>query len=260
MGIHFAIAQIISGGVLAWLMQISGLGEQAYYQYAIVLTGITAILAFIPAVYFYKKDHFARVYGGMIPEKNGSRLCQKEMILLLLMGGGLAIYGNLLVNLLHFFMEMSEYQELMSQITQGKSLLMMIFWMGIVAPTAEEGIFRWLVYLRLRDYLKSVKAAAVISAVIFGVYHGNLLQAIYASVLGFFFAMILEKTGSLLSCVLLHAGANLTSILVSESAAVTDPEKIFPYLSLFIVAVMAAAVGGIWYYFGKRKDNKSRLL
>ena len=39
---------------------------------------------------------------------------------------------------------------------------MMIFWMGIIAPAAEEMIFRWLIYLRLRDWLK-MPVAAVIS-------------------------------------------------------------------------------------------------
>lgn len=51
----------------------------------------------------------------------------------------------------------------------------MIFWMGIVAPAAEEMIFRWLIYLRLRDWLK-MPVAAVISGLIFGIYHGNIVQ------------------------------------------------------------------------------------
>lgn len=52
---------------------------------------------------------------------------------------------------------------------------MMIFWMGIIAPAAEEMIFRWLIYLRLRDWLK-MPVAAVISGLIFGIYHGNIVQ------------------------------------------------------------------------------------
>ena len=68
---------------------------------------------------------------------------------------------------------------------------MMIFWMGIIAPAAEEMIFRWLIYLRLRDWLK-MPVAAVISGLIFGIYHGNIVQGIYASILGTAFAWILE--------------------------------------------------------------------
>lgn len=77
--------------------------------------------------------------------------------------------------ILQSFINSSTYQESMTRITEGKSLLMMIFWMGIIAPAAEEMIFRWLIYLRLRDWLK-LPVAAVISGLIFGIYHGNIVQ------------------------------------------------------------------------------------
>ena len=94
---------------------------------------------------------------------------------------------------------------------------MMIFWMGIIAPAAEEMIFRWLIYLRLRDWLK-MPVAAVISGLIFGIYHGNIVQGIYASILGTAFAWILEMSGNIYSSMLLHMGANIWSLLISEYA------------------------------------------
>ena len=105
----------------------------------------------------------------------------------------------------------------MTRITEGKSLFMMIFWMGIVAPAAEEMIFRWLIYLRLRDWMK-LPVAAVISGVVFGIYHGNIVQGIYASILGTAFAWILEMSGNIYSSMLLHMGANIWSLLISEYA------------------------------------------
>ena len=90
---------------------------------------------------------------------------------------------------------------------------MMIFWMGIIAPAAEEMIFRWLIYLRLRDWLK-MPVAAVISGLIFGIYHGNIVQGIYASILGTAFAWILEMSGNIYSSMLLHMGANIWSLVI----------------------------------------------
>lgn len=258
--LHFAVSQIVSGGALLWLNNYADLGAESYYQYTIVLTGITALLSLIPALYFYRRDHFSRVYGGVLSQKAGNRLSAGEIVLLFLMGGGLSIYGNLLVNMLGSFLEKKEYQELMNQVTEGKSLVMMIFWMGIVAPVAEEVIFRWLIYLRLRDYCRTVSAAAVISALIFGLYHGNLLQAVYAFLLGMLFAMILEKTGSLVSCLLLHMGANTASLITSEFASAPDLESVMPFLSGYLLLLMVSAVGGCWYFFGKRQKSGMRMV
>ena len=74
---------------------------------------------------------------------------------------------------------------------KAKQMWFLILSMGIIAPLAEEIVFRWLIYLRLRDYMR-MGAAAVISGLIFGIYHGNLVQAVYASLLGIVFAYILD--------------------------------------------------------------------
>ena len=66
-------------------------------------------------------------------------------------------------------------------------------------------IFRWLVYLRLRDHF-SVLVSAVISAAFFGIYHGNVLQAVYAFILGALFAWFLEMGGNKWTSVLMHIG------------------------------------------------------
>ncbi|MGN8785163.1 lysostaphin resistance A-like protein, partial [Blautia sp. HCP3S3_D9] len=152
---------------------------ETYYNYTIFLTGLTGILAMIPALYFYRRDKVRRIAGGLIPAQKKVPLSLLEIILLLLAGAGLAQYGNFLMAILQSFINSSAYQESMTRITEGKSLLMMIFWMGIIAPAAEEMIFRWLIYLRLRDWLK-MPVAAVISGLIFGIYHGNIVQGIYA--------------------------------------------------------------------------------
>ena len=136
--------------------------------------------------------------------------------LLLAAGAGFAQYANVLVAILQNWIS-SSYGETMTKITSGKSLFMMIFWMGIIAPVAEEMIFRWLIYLRLRDHF-SVLFSAVISAAFFGIYHGNVLQAVYAFVLGGIFAWFLEMGGNKWTSVLMHIGANTWILIFSEYA------------------------------------------
>ena len=154
--------------MLLWLAGHVGNAQERYYSYTLVITGLTGVLVMFPAVYFYRKDRIGRLIGGLTSVEE-QRLSIPEMLLLLAAGAGFAQYANVLVAILQNWIS-SSYGETMTKITSGKSLFMMIFWMGIIAPVAEEMIFRWLIYLRLRDHF-SVLVSAVISAAFFGIYH-----------------------------------------------------------------------------------------
>jgi membrane protease YdiL (CAAX protease family) len=165
----------------------------------------------------------------------------------------------MILNILQIFLQSTVYEDEMELITSGKSVWLLVFWMGIVAPIAEEMVFRWLMYLRLRDYMR-VGAAALISGVIFGIYHGNLVQAIYASILGVAFAYILEMSGNLWSSVLLHIGANTASLLLEEYAVqiqkyLGDIGILAAYLLLLI-----AVITGIRYFKVKGKERGYRAV
>ena len=214
-GIHYLIGQILGSAVLLWLVNHVSNAQESYYSYTLVITGLTGVLVMFPAVYFYRKDCIGRLIGGLTSIEE-QRLSVPEMLLLLAAGAGFAQYANVLVAILQNWIS-SSYGETMTKITSGKSLFMMIFWMGIVAPIAEEMIFRWLVYLRLRDHF-SVLVSAVISAAFFGIYHGNVLQAVYAFILGGLFAWFLEMGGNKWTSVLMHIGANTWILIFSEYA------------------------------------------
>ena len=208
------ISQIVAGTALAVFARTAGNSAETYYNYTIFLTGLTGILAMIPALYFYRRDKVRRIASGLIPAQKKVPLSLLEIILLLLAGAGLAQYGNFLMAILQSFINSSTYQESMTRITEGKSLLMMIFWMGIIAPAAEEMIFRWLIYLRLRDWLK-MPVAAVISGLIFGIFHLNPVQIIGACLIGFLLAWLYYKTRSLMACILIHIMNNGLSVYLS---------------------------------------------
>lgn len=260
MGIHFLIAQVIGGLGILLVTRVYGLPKDAYYKYVVFFTGITALLAMIPAVYFYRRDRVCRIAGGLIPSGERTfrkeQLTVKEMLLLLVMGAGLARYGNILAGMLQMFLKSAEYQEMMQRMTDGKSFLMLVFWMGIIAPVAEEMIFRWLVYLRLRDAL-CVPGAVILSSLIFGVYHGNVLQAFYAGLISMVFAYILEKSGSLLSCIFLHIGANVWSLVLSEYGVWILGKEYGIQMLLAADLVQLFAIGAGMVYFIKKGNKRN---
>ena len=229
-------------------------------------SGITGMITIVPAVYLYRKDRDRRVFGRLVSNPPGEKLNLGECGLLLLFGAGLAFYVNLFVGILQIFVQDNTYQNMMESITTGYSLWEMILWMGIVAPLAEETIFRWLMYLRLRDYMR-IPAAAILSGVIFGVFHGNFVQIIYAGILGAVMAYILEMSGNLWSSVLLHIGANVFSLLLTEAAPKLLALEGTPYAAMANTAVLtlygillAAVIFGIFHFVKKGKKRGYRAI
>ena len=257
-GVHFAAAQLIGSVFLGILTYLYTDPTEMYYRWVMELSGIAGAAAMLFMLYFYRKDKAAREYGRLIPSPGGSKLPLQEAFWFLAIGAGLAIYGNMLVSCLTVFFSPETYSQEMDMVTQGKSMGEMILWMGIISPLAEEVIFRWCIYLRLRDSMQ-MKAAMIISGVLFGIYHGNLLQGIYAAILGSFFAWFLEMSGNLWSCVLLHIGANVMSLLISEYGAWLGT-YMGGILLLVYVALLAAIVFGVMHFFRKGRERGYRAI
>lgn len=259
MGIHFGISQIVAYAGLYFLVLRNGGNKDAYYGQVMMLTGLTGLLALIPTLFFYKKDLAARKYGGILKEKRTRKLGFWEGILLFFMGGALAQYINMIVNILLMGSDASmKYQNTVERMTGGKTLLSMILWIGIVAPLAEEAIFRWLVFLRFRDNLRLI-TAAILSGVMFGIYHGNLVQGIYASILGTVFALLLEWSGSLWGSVLLHMGANIWSLISGTAAAyIMENEERIMVWGMLALGLLILTVLGMRYFY-KKYTGRNRI-
>lgn len=88
---------------------------------------------------------------------------------------------------------------------------------GVVISGAEELIFRGFIYGSLRKRY-SFRTAAVIASVLFGWYHGNLVQGLYACGFSMVLVYSYEKYGSILAPWIIHGTGNLTSILAGKWA------------------------------------------
>ncbi|EPG73981.1 CAAX protease self-immunity [Leptospira fainei serovar Hurstbridge str. BUT 6] len=85
----------------------------------------------------------------------------------------------------------------------------------IVAPFTEEFLFRGLIFDGLkRNY--SFRRAALLTALLFGILHLNPWQFLGASIVGYYFAWLVAKTGSLAQPILAHMVFNGFPILVKH--------------------------------------------
>ena len=95
----------------------------------------------------------------------------------------------------------------------------------VIAPFIEEFVFRGIFYRGLRRRGR-IAEPVLISALMFGLYHGNITQFIYASVLGIFLALAVDASGSVWSSVTIHllfnaigTGLAYIAALIPESEA-----------------------------------------
>ena len=130
---------------------------------------------------------------------------------------------------------------------------------GVLSPLAEETVFRGITLQRL--YLlchenKSRKTAfllaAGLSSLLFGIYHGSLVQGVYAAAMGFLFCLFLALGGNLFSVIVLHGGANVMTLFLSRAGAFRSASA----------SVMAGAFGiafccGGYVLFSRKQKNKA---
>ena len=118
------------------------------------------------------------------------------------------------------------------------------FWLQLIGvcliiPAAEELVFRGIGYWGLRDGMPAVPAA-VFSAVFFGLFHGNLVQGIYAAGLGLILAFVMERYQTVTSVWLAHAAMNIGSIYVLNGVLL--PMIDHSILLKILVAIFALGV------------------
>lgn len=96
----------------------------------------------------------------------------------------------------------------------GGLLILGVLCYGIVTPLAEELLFRGILYNALKRFV-DIRLAWVLSAFLFGAYHGNTVQGVYGFIMGLLFAYGYDYFGSFKVSVLLHMLVNTLAYLIS---------------------------------------------
>lgn len=199
--------------------QLSGYIMEEYMPYFmeefmknILLVTAAAALCTIPVylLMFYKDRRFEAGLG--IPAMPKAPLW--KYILIPLIGITASVGMNNLLILSNLRAYSSAYRQVSEGLYTG-SLGLQLIGVGIIVPIAEELMFRGLIFRRML-YMTRRKNAMLYSAIVFGIYHGNLVQGIYGFVLGYLCVWIYERYGSLKAPILFHIAANVTSVIATK--------------------------------------------
>lgn len=127
----------------------------------------------------------------------------------------------------------------------------MIISICLLAPIGEEIIFRGLTYRMMRRAIPW-QVALIIQAVLFGVYHFNIVQGTYAALLGLVLGYLAYRYDSVLPGILLHIAINSSSYVVGY----LYPEKLGEsVLWMSIVGIVTMAVSLLFIFLVGKKGE-----
>ena len=208
-------------------------------EYMVVWLLLAAFVC-IPIYYrMYRKDQeTAGEAKKNIPMDN------KDYLAVIISGAALALAMNNIISLTPLPIWFPGYEET-NAVLDGGGMILQILSAGIFGCIVEEISMRGVVYLRMKRYW-SKQTAMVLSALIFGIYHLNVVQAVYAFVLGLFFAWIYERYDSLWAPCIAHMSANLFIILLAESTVFSH------ILGSMVGFCLVTCISVMAFYYGLR--------
>ncbi|MBO5032520.1 MAG: CPBP family intramembrane metalloprotease [Lachnospiraceae bacterium] len=151
-------------------------------------------------------------------EKKGKKA--EKMFLCIALGVSTSFILNLLMELFTKLIQGqgtlgSEKYEVVETIQYSVPIWLGILLYGVISPLVEEMVFRGVVYNRIKRFY-NVPKAVVCSALLFGMFHGNLPQFLYGTVMGIIIALCYEHLNCFAAPVLVHMSANIFVFLLAS--------------------------------------------
>lgn len=119
----------------------------------------------------------------------------------------------------------------------GSSMWMTVAYVAILGPIVEEVIFRKILLDKLRGF--GDLPAILFTGFAFGLFHMNLSQFIYATVLGFIFAYVTIRTNTIFYSVVLHILINTIGSVVAPAAVVSGNPGFLMLVALWVIVSIA---------------------
>jgi len=210
-----------------------------------VITAFATISTLIVGALWYKK-HRPATDLSLKGVFNGKLLASMA-----LMGISLQLLISMCLNAVYPILPetlTTQYDALMETLIGG-NVLLSLFVTVILAPLAEELLFRGITLRKATKFMPFM-AANVLQAVLFGVYHMNLIQGIYAFALGMILGFVAEYFHSIWAAILLHACVNGSAQLLG-----LIPES---FAGTLIGQIVLAVVGVVLFVVSAKMFSGAR--
>lgn len=123
----------------------------------------------------------------------------------------------------------------------------------ILPPLVEETVFRGLIMHYLQKAGVRFWIVNFIQALLFGIYHGNLIQGIYAFCVGFLLGYLAGRYDSLIIPIMVHALFNFFGTVLVELETMILPTVLQAMLNFACVPITAMVLVMIHYRVGEKR-------
>ncbi len=166
---------------------------------------------------------------GEVRGKLRELLTIKNVILLLILGMGCQFFLSGGMSLIQpLFSQLFEaYAENMGELVSGSNVAVLLL-LILVAPVAEELVFRGVILHKTSKVIPFL-GANILQALLFGIYHMNIIQGIYAAFMGLLLGAVYHKYKTIFAPILLHMIINTCALLV-----MLFPEQVLGYVIMVV--------------------------
>lgn len=186
-----------------------------------VVSGLSMLIGILPLIPMLRRElvickENADDKAPVATEGGTVRQKAANIVLTVILAASSSVGLNVLLTLTGFVQTSEVYRDVARQ-QYGVIFGIGAVLFGLISPITEEIVFRGLVFNRMRRYYPTM-VAIVMSGVLFGVYHGNLVQGVYGGCMGILLAYTYERIRSFLVPCLFHATANLMVYSLAQNA------------------------------------------
>lgn len=221
------------------------------------ITSASALLALPFYIYMMRKDErYRKMFVEPEEHKTPWKAPAVSYVYTVLLGvtAGIALNNILILSNLG---SISVSYQTTSAGLYAAPVIIEIIGLGVIVPVLEECLYRGVIFRRLRD-LMPAKKAILFSAVIFAIIHGNIVQFLYALVFGLLLSYVYESFESIKAPIILHASANLGSVLLTEG---NGYGWIFHTpLRMGMVTVICAFTASVFFVLIRNIENSKKML
>lgn len=234
----FLINQVIAVGILQLTDYYTLFQNNVVFQHAFNILAVHFLSLLLPfgiACLILRKRYIAPV----IPTQ---KVKKSTMVYWVFLGLGICFSGNFVVSFLVQIMNKIGYDLDLPNLLEPKSTveyLIMIFSTAIVPAIFEELAMRCFSLGALRKYGNGFAVFAV--SIIFGLVHGNVIQFVFAFIVGLVLGYITIKTNNITIAIFIHMLNNGISVFQTIMKSETNEKITATATSILVVIIFALA-------------------
>ena len=213
------------------LMDMDGGLSQAMNLSLWLLNGQTVIIFFL-CKYLIRCNKVIKLKWRPVQGTGG-----KTLIAVLVYSLAMIAFEYGLSDIISDFVDTEEANQMIIEYFQFGNIALAVILVVVVTPLAEEMLFRGTLFGGLRERYGFL-TAAIISSAVFAVMHLNPWSIVCTFIIGMFYALLFEKTGSLVYSMIGHGINNLIAVISLAVPEVPFSATLGPVISAAAMALM----------------------